>query len=223
MNVEKISTKKISETVAEQIEKLIESGNFQSGEKLPSVRELCELFGVGRTAVRDAIISLKGKGLVDVKQGEGTYICHFDPVKHFSSQLLLPSSQDIQNLFQVRKMVETGIAEIAAGDRTSKDLDIMKQILKKMNGWEADYQFHTAIAKATGNDILIQLLEVISVSMKKAMVDVHQYVERNDEAGEFIKQQHQAVFEAIVEGKPDLAKEKMYHHLNYVEELLYKS
>lgn len=91
VNVGKIFIKKVSETVEQEIEKMIESGKFQSGEKLPSVRELCDLFGVGRSAVRDAITTLKGKGTVYVKQGEGTYICEFDSTKLFTNHMLIPA------------------------------------------------------------------------------------------------------------------------------------
>lgn len=70
MDVKKISTRKISEIAAEQIEDMIAKGSFKPGDKLPSVRELCELFGVGRSAVRDALTSLQGKGIVQVKQGK---------------------------------------------------------------------------------------------------------------------------------------------------------
>ena len=128
MLVEKISTKKVSESVTEEIEKLIERGTFQAGEKLPSVRELCELFGVGRSAVRDAITTLSGKGIVTVKQGEGTYICEFDSSKLFNHPLLLPSSKDITELFQVRKIVETGIAEASAIHRSEEDLLKMEEV-----------------------------------------------------------------------------------------------
>ncbi|MEL3973203.1 GntR family transcriptional regulator [Rossellomorea oryzaecorticis] len=65
----KISTKKVSDFVEEQIEGMIQSGMFKAGEKLPSVRELCEMYEVGRSAVRDAMTTLKGKGILQVKQG----------------------------------------------------------------------------------------------------------------------------------------------------------
>ncbi|UOK56341.1 GntR family transcriptional regulator [Bacillus sp. OVS6] len=129
MLIEKISTKKVSDTVSEQIEKMILDGSIPAGEKLPSVRELCERFGVGRSAVRDAITVLKGKGLVKVKQGEGTYVSKYDSSKIFSKAVMLPNANDITELFQVRKIVETGMAEMAACNRSEKDLTLMKKIL----------------------------------------------------------------------------------------------
>jgi GntR family transcriptional regulator, transcriptional repressor for pyruvate dehydrogenase complex len=225
VNVEKISTKKVSESVGEQIEKMIESGTFKSGEKLPSVRELCDLFGVGRSAVRDAIIALKGKGAVYVKQGEGTYICEFDSTKLFTNHMFLPGSDDISELFQVRKILETGIAEMAALNRSMKDIEAMEEHIANQtaHGWESDYHFHMAIAKATGNEILIQLVQFISTTMKKAMIGFHGYIQTNENIVKTIAKQHEKICESIKSGEPKRANQMMIEHLNYVEKLLQSS
>ncbi|MDQ0243051.1 GntR family transcriptional repressor for pyruvate dehydrogenase complex [Bacillus fengqiuensis] len=222
MNVEKISPKKVSDSVAEQIEKMIESEMFKAGEKLPSVRELCELFDVGRSAVRDAITTLKGKGMVKVKQGEGTFVCEFDSTRWFPHHLLLPNSKDIRELFQVRKIVETGIVEMAALNRSDEDLLLMKESVSKqtVDGWEADYQFHMAIVKAAGNQIMIQLMQFISAATKKAMMNFHQYIQQNENTVKTIIKQHDQIYESIKTGNPEKANEAMIEHLNYVEELL---
>lgn len=224
MNIEKISTKKVSESVCEQIEKMISSGTFQSGEKLPSVRELCQMFGVGRSAVRDAITTLKGKGIVNVKQGEGTFICQFDCTKLFMNSILFPNPHDIHELFQVRKILETSIAEMAALNRTEEDLEKMKAILsnQSMDRWESDYEFHLAIVKATKNDILIQFIQFISETMKKAMLDFHIYVEENDEKANMILEQHHKIFDAIKNREHKKANKVMIDHLNEVENVLKK-
>jgi GntR family transcriptional regulator, transcriptional repressor for pyruvate dehydrogenase complex len=222
VKIERISTKKVSESVTEQIEKLIEVGTFLPGEKLPSVRELCEMFGVGRSAVRDAITTLKGKGAVTVKQGEGTYICKFDSGKLFNNHLLLPSSKDISQLFQVRKLLEPGIAEIAAKNRSEKDLKLMEGLLfgNGANSWEADYNFHLAIAKAAGNEILVKLLEFISASMKKTMIGFHQCIEEDRIVFEEITHQHSQIFRMIQNKESVQAKQMMEKHLEDVEDLL---
>ncbi|WP_066318760.1 FadR/GntR family transcriptional regulator [Bacillus sp. FJAT-29814] len=222
MKVEKISTKKVSESVEEQLEKMIHSGMFKAGEKLPSVRELCDLFGVGRSAVRDAITTLSGKGTVYVKRGEGTFVCEFDSSKLFNQHMLLSSSRDIREVFQVRKLLETGMAEMAAVNRTEDDLHILKHTLsgQASNPWESDYQFHLTIAKATGNEILIQLVQFISTTMKKVMMDFHHYIQKDDNTVNLISCQHQQIIESIEKRDPKAAKQSMSNHLNTVEELL---
>ncbi|WP_413307475.1 FadR/GntR family transcriptional regulator [Bacillus sp. 1P10SD] len=225
VQVKKITTKKVSDSVVEQMEEMIKSGTFQAGEKLPSVRELCEMFGVGRSAVRDAITTLKGKGAVDVKQGEGTYILEFDSTRLFNNQLLLPRPRDISELFQVRKLLEPGITEMAANNRTEADLNLMEKILTNQatKGWEADYLLHTAIARAAGNEIIIQLLQFISTTMKNAMIDFHNYIEKNPDIAHMIEKQHAGIYQSIKLGMSQKAKQMMMEHLNFVEKALLKS
>lgn len=225
LNVEKIQNKKVSDHVVERIEKMIESGDFTIGEKLPSVRELCELFGVGRSAVRDAITTLKGKGTVEVKQGEGTYIRGFDSSSLFKSQVLLPSLKDIQELFQVRKMLETGMAEMASLNRTDEMIIEMEDILSNQSesGWGSDYRFHMAIAKSSGNEILLQLVEFISSAMKKVMIEFYKHIEKDIKLVNRIDQQHARILQAIKDQNPKAAYQETMDHLAFVEALLQSS
>ncbi|QNG58533.1 FadR/GntR family transcriptional regulator [Metabacillus idriensis] len=225
MLIEKITAKKVSDSVSEQIEKMIVDGTLTAGEKLPSVRELCERFGVGRSAVRDAITALKGKGLVNVKQGEGTYVREFDSAQIFRRSFLLPNPRDISELFQVRKIVETGMAEMAASNRTDNDLEHMKTILVNQNGtpWEDDYEFHLAIAKASGNKLLIEFVQFISSTIKNAMIDFHQFIQNDHDTVQTISRHHDKIFESISEGKPLQSNQMMLQHLTFVESILHKS
>lgn len=225
MQIRKITTKKVSDSVVEQMEEMIKSGTFQPGEKLPSVRQLCEMFGVGRSAVRDAITTLKGKGAVEVKQGEGAYVLEFDSMRLFNNQLLLPSSRDIKELFQVRKILEPEITEMAAIHRTEEDLHHIEKIFSSpsQNGWESDYYLHAAIAKAAGNKIMIELIQFISTTMKNAMIDFHHYIEKNPSTVQMIAKQHLDIYEAIESGLPHKAKQMMADHLRFVEKELLKS
>jgi GntR family transcriptional repressor for pyruvate dehydrogenase complex len=221
VNVEKIARKKLSSIVAEQIEKMIETGTFKAGEKLPSMRELCEMFDVGRSAVRDALITLHAKGIVYVKQGEGTFICDFDSANMFKKSGLLPNQKTIYELFQVRKILEAGLAEQAAFHRTLEDLNTMEETLSStLGGWESDYQFHMAIARATGNEIIFQLMEFISSTTKKTMNEFHIKIKKDKQAVALINAQHMKIFESIQLGDSQKAKEQMIKHLSYVEQLL---
>jgi len=225
MAIEKLQIKNVSDRVGEQIEKMITDGTFRAGEKLPSVRELCELFGVGRSAVRDAITVLKGKGFVDVKQGEGTYVCGFDSTKLFKQTNIPVDAKDLIELFQVRKIMETGMVEIAAKTRNDNDINKMKETLSlsNVNGWEADYQFHKLIAIATRNVIFIQLSEFISDSMKQTMIDFYRYIEDQEQTILKINQQHEHLVSFIELGSAVAAKEMMTEHLLFVEDLFLQS
>ncbi|HET7580468.1 MAG TPA: FadR/GntR family transcriptional regulator [Bacillales bacterium] len=224
IKVEKILTKKVSEQVVEQIERWIKDGQVEPGEKLPSVRELCELFDVGRSAVRDAMTTLKGKGLVDVRQGEGAFVCRFDSSALFQG-MLLTEEKDIRKLFHVRKILEAGIAETAARERSADDLLFMKQAVDALRtetatGWEADYRFHLAMARATQNEILLQLTETIASTTKKAMIDFHRILFSDSELTQTVFNQHFSIYCAIRDQLSEEAREHLLTHLTFTEQLL---
>jgi GntR family transcriptional repressor for pyruvate dehydrogenase complex len=228
MQVTNLSSKKVSERVVEQIEQWVVSGSVGPGDKLPSVRELCDMFQVGRSAVRDAITTLKGQGIVEVRQGEGAFICQVQTSKIFEGLLFL-NGTDIDNLYSVRKILEISTAEMAALHRKEADLDNMDKALyrlekgNKVDSWEADYAFHIAIAEATQNKVIVQLMQTIATIMKKALIGCHQIISSDPAVSETIFQQHLVIYEAIKEGKPQKARESMLVHLTHVEELLQKS
>ncbi|MDQ0337600.1 GntR family transcriptional repressor for pyruvate dehydrogenase complex [Caldalkalibacillus uzonensis] len=227
MNVEKITPKKISEQVAEQLEQWIISQHLQPGDKLPSVRQLCDMFDVGRSAVRDAITTLKGKGILEVKQGEGAFIRSFDSAQLFE-QLLLLDKQDLTDVFNVRKILEVGSAELASTSRTAAHVQQMEKALQMLENsdsledWEADYAFHMAIAEATRNKVIIRLMETVSVLLKKAIINCHNMALHSEAVSSSIRKQHVAIYLAIKEQKAEQAREAMFEHLCYVEALLNK-
>ncbi|MCP3027498.1 FCD domain-containing protein [Halobacillus sp. A5] len=212
----------------EQLETFIRSGTYQPGEKLPSVRELCDLFDVGRSAVRDAVTSLKGKGLVEIRQGEGTYLCHFNSAKLLDQFLLLPNMEDIEALFQVREMLEDGMVKLAAQHRTDEDLQAMEEAVNEMKakGGEdqglSDYQFHTSIARASGNHILCQLMDFISSSTKKSMVDFHSAIALDSILLREVIQQHERIFAHIKAGEIEQSGKAMMDHLEFVRNFMKK-
>lgn len=225
LQAEKISGKKVSDIVVEQIEEWIRLGKVTPGEKLPSVRELCEMFDVGRSAVRDALTTLKGRGLVDVKHGEGTFVCHLDTAQ-LIPDVLLVKKRDIHKLYQVRKILEVGIAETAAVNATDEQLANMKQALdeleeaKTLEAWEADYRFHEEIVKASGNEILIELMEMVSTTTKQAIMECQRIILSDPSLSSSVMEQHIDIYKAIKARRPKEAREAMYRHLKYVEQLL---
>lgn len=173
---EQVQAKKMSEDVAEQIKKIIAEGKLKPGDKLPSVRSLAESFQVGQSTIREAFSSLKALGLIETKQGEGTFVCDYNPVTIHQplSEFLLVRKDDIIDLLDVRKILERGSVALAAKRRTDEDLKKMEQVLIQMEndldsdtyGEEADWSFHFAIAKASRNKIVVSLMEELSVKIK---------------------------------------------------------
>lgn len=97
-------------------------------------------FQVSRSAVREALSALKAMGLVEMKQGEGTYLKEFEAQSNFSAALSGPSDEkeDVKQLLEVRKLLEIGVASLAAEKRTEADLERIQDALKEMGSIEAD-------------------------------------------------------------------------------------
>jgi len=227
LEFKRISSQKISEKVEEQIIKLIKEGSYKEGDKLPSVRELCDSLDVGRSAVRDALTTLKGRGLVETRQGEGTFVTGFNPKRYFQ-HMLMPHQKELESLFQVREILETSIVKLAAVNRKEQDLIVMRKALNHMSECQYDdsgyhdCQFHMAIAKASGNNILQQLLESISSTMAKSMADFHCLIASKPELIHDIHHQHELIMDMIVCEDVSGANEAMLLHLSYVKKHMRK-
>lgn len=212
-----IKRKRVSEEVSDQIENMLFRGEYSEGDKLPPVRELCELFGVGRSAVRDALTALQVRGLITVKQGEGAYVTPYDPAKIFSQYILTPNEKQAGELFQVRRILEPKLAAMAAKNRSDKQLAEMKAVLKNSCEWESDFIFHQTIARAAGNDMILHLLKFITNSLKKAVIEFHESIQHDPDLCHEVFLQHEAIYNAIAQKLPEEANVAVLKHLQFVE------
>ncbi|WP_044339819.1 MULTISPECIES: FadR/GntR family transcriptional regulator [Rossellomorea] len=232
MNYKRIKPRKIYEEVAEVLIDMIKSGQLKSGDKLDSVQQLAENFQVGRSAVREALSALRAMGLVEMHQGEGTYVREFD-----SSMLSLPiyiaalmKKDDVKQLLEVRRILEVGAVEAAASRRTDEQLKEIKTALDQMHsasdeelGEEADFRFHMAIAKASQNELLTGLMNNVSEMMVTTMRETRRlWLYSKKSTLDRLYQEHQNIYEAIEAKDGQKAQQLMLHHLHSVEEVLMK-
>lgn len=233
MIYKQIKPKKIYEEVAEAIHEMIRSGQLKPGDKLDSVQQLAENFQVGRSAIREALSALRAMGLVEMKQGEGTYIKEFEAEQiHFSlSTAILMNREDVVNLLEVRKIIETGAASSAARKRTDENLKVMAAALEEMRisrgdeevGEKADLQFHLAIADASQNLLLVGLLNHVSELMRETMKETRIFwIYSKRTTLEKLYSEHMKIYEAIAEKDENAAGKAMLKHLDNVEEILEK-
>jgi GntR family transcriptional regulator, transcriptional repressor for pyruvate dehydrogenase complex len=232
LNYKRIKPRKIYEEVAEALIDMIKSGQLKSGDKLESVQQLAENFQVGRSAVREALSALRAMGLVEMHQGEGTYVREFD-----SKMLSLPvyiavlmKKEDVKNLLEVRRILEVGAVQAAAARRTDEQLAEIKEALDQMEtandqelGEEADFRFHMAIAKASQNELLIGLMNNVSEMMVTTMRETRRlwlYSEKS--TLDRLWKEHQQIYQAIEAEDGTEAQNLMLDHLQSVEEVLMK-
>ncbi len=196
----------VCDEVVKQLQHQIASGKYKLGDKLPSEAEMMRQLGVGRSSVREAIRILSNTGLLNVRQGLGTFVQLENGTGIPWYQRL--RSANSQDLHEVRQLLELKIAEKAAINRTQKDIDKMTLLLKKRldaaqknlpeKCIEADIAFHIAIADAAKNTILSDLYKNIAAQIKKSFRDA--YTDTNI----FISKHalHVALLQSIVDKNP---------------------
>lgn len=196
-----IQRKSLAEEVAEQLQKQIIDGELKEGDKLPIEAELMEIFGVGRSSIREAVKRLENMGYLKVRQGKGTFIAAPTPAKEPLEQRL--KRADIQELYEVRNILESAIAEMAAQRHTGQDLEEMMKHLKERKEAaetgalaeciEADIKFHVSVAKAAHNEILLELYSSVANRLLDSYKDLY------EDTAHFIESQplHEKVAESI--------------------------
>lgn len=226
--------KKNYELIIEQLKEMIISGKLQPGQQLDSVEQLAKRYAVSRSVIREALSALSAMGYIDIRHGHGTFVTKNDlsfltnPIT--SSRLL--SKQEMLQFFEVRKIIESGTAAAAATRRTAQNLEKMRAALAAMKqagnnlnlGERADVNFHLAIAEATQNEMLMQLMDSISHTLSQTMLESRRIWFFYEETSlERLYQEHQAIYEAIVDQNASLAQELMLAHLRKVENVYVRS
>ncbi|UXP33102.1 FadR family transcriptional regulator [Reichenbachiella agarivorans] len=158
--------------IINQIKELITSGQLKPGDKLPPERKLCEVFGIGRSHVRDAIKKLEFYGILKTLPQSGTVVAGLGmtALEGLISDVLRLEVKDFRSLVETRVILETNAAALAAQNRTEEDIENIESALaaykkKKDAGIHAvdeDLMFHLSIAEASKNSVLKSLMLVIT-------------------------------------------------------------
>jgi GntR family transcriptional repressor for pyruvate dehydrogenase complex len=225
---EPIKPKRISDEIVVQLKSLVFQGKLKAGEKLPPERELARSLNVSRVSLREALTTLQGMGLLEIQQGNRTFVrpittrSTYDPLVSFSKS----SPQNVLKLIEVRKYLEMGCTALAAERATDKEIKQLESILKQMEedfeknrlGAKSDLDFHNTIAEATHNEAYTHMM--------KTMYDLLQEELRLAWAGVFRKkgrrkallEQHRNIVAAIREHDPRRGAKETFRHLSFVEQ-----
>jgi GntR family transcriptional repressor for pyruvate dehydrogenase complex len=221
---------RLSDQVAAQLQNMVRSNTIRPGEKLPSERELCELLGVSRTVVREAVRSLVAKGLLEVRRGGGTIVRSPDPALASEMMtMLLGSGKDVAftHVQEVRRLLEVEIAGLAAERRDNADLARMEAQLHLMveysgnrERWaSADVAFHAAIAAATHNPLYPVLLS----SIADMLIEVRRTGISLPDTPVKAYKHHQNIFMHVKASDRTGARRAMQDHLRESEETFQKA
>jgi GntR family transcriptional repressor for pyruvate dehydrogenase complex len=215
----------ISSEVTRRLLDFLISGQIQPGERLPSERTLAESLGVGRSHVREAIKSLAVLGLIDVRQGDGTYLKRVDsPLLPLAIQWgLLLGAKQTQDLVEARSQLEMLVVGLAAQRRDDAALEELRRCLEIMHTTtdndefvKADVAFHLQISQAAGNQSLLQIMRSI-----RGLLEV--WISRVAHAPgtrPVTWAEHAAVFDAIERADPAAARRAMQAHMDGATERL---
>ncbi|UOY92611.1 FadR family transcriptional regulator [Ectobacillus sp. JY-23] len=205
---------------------MIKDGTLKPGDQLLPVHQLAEQFQVGRSAVREALTALRAMGLIEMRQGEGTYVKSFE-ASAVTSPLhttVLMKHEDVADLFEVRKVLEVGAVQAAAQRRTEQDLADMQYWLGKMRSDEsetADFRFHMAIAKAAHNTILLELMNHVSGMIADTIGETRRLVLYGEQTTtEKLAEEHEAIYHAVAKQDGNAAEQAMLNHLTGVAHML---
>ena len=206
--------------VTDQIKDKIISGVYKSGDQLPPEPALCEMFGVSRITVRESLKKLNMMGLVEIKQGKGTFVKAIDLGLFMKPlyQLIDFEEIDVEAIYSAREYIEGGTAFLAAQKRTECELITLKSILKSLNvsiqtgdifkTFSLDSAFHREVAKAAHNAILLACLEALDEINTACVKRYNKYLTLLDNC----YSEHFAIFAAIEQQNPEKAREAMVAH-----------
>lgn len=204
-----------------QILEQIVSGALAEGDKLPSESRICRSFGVSRPTVREALLRLHADGLVVSRQGAGSFVC-----KRPSAHLVrLAGVSDVAGLLrclEVRIGLEGQAAALAATRHTPAQLDRIATALAAMRSSfergsppvDEDYEFHQAVASASGNGLFAELLAAMHDTIRHSMtVALGITREGSKERAARVIEEHEAVADAIAHHDSEAANLAMRYHL----------
>jgi len=218
-------TEKLYQRVVDTLVESISSGRYSIGTRLPGERELAEEFSVSRPTIREAMIVLEIRGLVEARHGSGLY------VMAMPDQLPAPAELDIGafELIEARILFEGEAAAVAAtviDDAAIADLDALLTEMAAGDpasaaAMDADRRFHLRIAQATGNTVISTVVEMLWNLRERAPLSAHMFAEARREGVHPRVDEHRVIVDALRARDSAAARGAMRNHLKRViEDLL---
>lgn len=214
-----MENKTLRDKTADALIQLIRERGYNPGQKLPNEYELSKQLGVGRNTVREAERILASRNILDIRQGAGTFISDKKGIADdpLGFSLIGDSNKLVEDLIQIRYIIEPKIAALAAQNATPEDISTLGHLCneveilinKQQDFTQKDIDFHVQLATCSRNMVMSNLIPVIceGISVFSSMVFEPEY-------NQTIKS-HRNIYEAVRDGRSEDAQQAMLFHLLY--------
>tara|TARA_R110002020_G_scaffold109430_16_gene253145 strand:+ start:11798 stop:12544 length:747 start_codon:yes stop_codon:yes gene_type:complete len=212
----------LAERIAETLFSEIRSGKYKRGEKLPTERELSELYGVSRPVVREAMGHLRQDNIIVSRQGSGAFVAEVPTsVFRLKSHDTLEAA-DVRNIVELLIAVEATASGYAAERRSERQLQVIRETVDNMqeaiesggSGVEEDIAFHRAIVEATGNPVFLDMLDFLDGRVRSFIRTARQNSARVEGLLQQVGDEHAAILHAIENKDREGARKAATDHLN---------
>ena len=214
-----VRRRRLYEDVVHQLQSLISSGRLEPGDQLPSERALADQLAVSRTSVREALRILEARGMLEARPGQGLFVRgrRTEEIVNVLAGYLVRERESFLEVLDVREALERKAAERAAVLSTQQDQEALKatvvtmqeEVLEGKTPLESDTEFHRALARASRNEVLRQMLDTVMGLMASRRVEVL----TEPHATLLMLHQHVNIYRAIKGRDPRLAGELVSSHL----------
>ncbi|MCH4565485.1 FCD domain-containing protein [Halomonas sp. EGI 63088] len=232
MNYKLSKPKRLYQEIGHQLYTELSSGRYKVGDRLPPERDIAERFSVSRAVVREALIMLELMELIEVRKGSGVYVIKLPSAS--SSNDTIEKDLDEEDagpfeMMQARQLIESYIAEFAATQVTKNDIRRMREALDmerknidlEATDYDGDKMFHLAIAEATQNSVLVDVLLNLWERRERSPMwkQLHSHITDQTYRKKWLVD-HDNILTAIQRRNPNDARQAMWQHLENVKNTL---
>jgi DNA-binding FadR family transcriptional regulator len=218
-NLQTIDTSSLVDKVEKKLVEILQKKKLKVGDSIPKEVELAETLGVSRTVIREALLRLRMMGLIESKKKKGAVITNPDLFGIMSKSMNphILDQETLKEIFEIRLVLEIGMADFLFQRKTKKDIDELKEIVSKepkitdqhLFNISHEIAFHGKLYEITGNETLKKF--------QKMLLPVFDYVHHSGLLGKEIRLKkfvsHKELVDVLETGTPELFRSSMRHHL----------
>lgn len=218
--------------VIEYFRKRIISGDLKPGDKLPPEREIADMLGVSRHSVREAIRIMDMTGVISSRQGSGNYItCEFQKSITETMAMMVAMNQiNYRQISQVRYSLERLAFSLALNNAGEKKIKQMEECVDRLDkstddkvNAELDKRIHYTLAEASGNTLLLDILEACSGVIDNFIKDMRYEILRTERRKGMLNECHRELVEAMKEKNEEKGQEALKRHFGMIDNILDKN